>query len=210
MSFFLGLLVRAGVTAFVVVGATVAAEVAGPFWGGLIVSLPVAAGPAYVMLALQHDAAFIAASALNSLAVNAASFVFLAALALLALRVRWWWALVGSLGAWTGTVLLIRQVEWDVVGAIVLNVAAILVCLVLTRSVEREAVAPGGPVRRRWFELAGAGGDGGIAGGRGGHRQPGARAGADRHGGGVPGGVHQFRAAGAASGGWRRRRRRSW
>jgi hypothetical protein len=147
------LLVRAGVTAFVVVGATVAAEVAGPFWGGLIVSLPVAAGPAYVMLALQHDAAFIAASALNSLAVNAASFVFLAALALLALRVRWWWALVGSLGAWTGTVLVIRQVEWDVVGAIVLNVAAILVCLVLTRSVEREAVAPGGPVRRRWFEL---------------------------------------------------------
>jgi hypothetical protein len=153
LSFFLGLLVRAGVTAFVVVGATVAAEVAGPFWGGLIVSLPVAAGPAYVMLALQHDAAFIAASALNSLAVNAASFVFLAALALLALRVRWWWALVGSLGAWTGTVLVIRQVEWDVVGAIVLNVAAILVCLVLTRSVEREAVAPGGPVRRRWFEL---------------------------------------------------------
>ncbi len=153
MSFLLGLLVRAGVTAIVVVGATVAAEVAGPFWGGLIVSLPVAAGPAYVMLALQHDAAFIAASALNSLAVNAASFVFLAALALLALRVRWWWALVGSLGAWTGTVLLIRQVEWDVAGAIVLNVTAFLVCLALTRSVERGAVAPGGPVRRRWFEL---------------------------------------------------------
>ncbi len=153
VSFLLGLLVRAGVTALVVVGATVAAEVAGPFWGGLIVSLPVAAGPAYVMLALQHDAAFIAASALNSLAVNAASFVFLAALALLALRVRWWWALVGSLGAWTGTVLLIRQVEWDVAGAVVLNVAAILVCLALTRSVEREVAAPGGPVRRRWFEL---------------------------------------------------------
>lgn len=56
--FLLGLIGRAAATAFVVVGATVAAEVAGPFWGGLIVSLPVAAGPAYVMLALQHDAAF--------------------------------------------------------------------------------------------------------------------------------------------------------
>jgi hypothetical protein len=153
VGFLLGLLVRAGFTALVVVGATVAAEVAGPFWGGLIVSLPVAAGPAYVMLALQHDAPFIAASALNSLAVNAASFVFLAALALLAPRARWWWAVVGSLGAWTGTVLLIRQVEWDVVGAVALNVAAILVCLALTRSVEREAAAPAGPVRRRWFEL---------------------------------------------------------
>src|SRR5580700_8467244 len=29
-----------------------------PFWGGLIVSLPIGAGPAYAMLALQHDAAF--------------------------------------------------------------------------------------------------------------------------------------------------------
>jgi hypothetical protein len=36
---------------------------------------------------------FIAASALGSFAVNAASFVFLAALALLAVRVRWGWAL---------------------------------------------------------------------------------------------------------------------
>ena len=34
-----------------------------------------------------------------------------------------------------------------------LNLAAILVCLALTRSVEREVAAPGGPVRRRWFEL---------------------------------------------------------
>jgi hypothetical protein len=45
------------------------------------------------MLALQHDAGFIAASALGSFAVNAASFVFLAALALLAVRVRCGWAL---------------------------------------------------------------------------------------------------------------------
>jgi hypothetical protein len=83
-AFWIGLLARAAVSAFVVVAATVAAEAAGPFWGGLIVSLPIAAGPAYVMLALQHDSGFIAASALGSFAVNAASFVFLAALALLA------------------------------------------------------------------------------------------------------------------------------
>ena len=75
------------------------------------------------MLALQHDAAFIAASALGSFAVNAATFVFLTALALLAPRVRWGWALSGGLCAWAAAVLLIRQVEWDAVSASLLNMA---------------------------------------------------------------------------------------
>ena len=130
-----------------------AAEAAGPFWGGLIVSLPIGAGPAYAMLALQHDAAFIAASALGSFAVNAATFVFLAALALLAPRVQWGWALAGGLGAWGGAVLLIRQVEWEVIGASLLNLVVALACLALTGSVGREVGAPRGRIRRRWFEL---------------------------------------------------------
>jgi uncharacterized membrane protein (GlpM family) len=152
-AFWLALLARAAASAFVVVAATVAAETAGPFWGGLIVSLPIGAGPAYVMLAMQHDAAFIAASALGSFAVNAATFVFLAALALLATRVRWGWALAGGLLAWLVAVLLIRLVEWDAIGASALNLGVIAVCLWLTRSVGRGFVPPRGPVRRRWYEL---------------------------------------------------------
>ena len=152
-AFWLALLARTAVSACVVVAATVAAEAAGPFWGGLIVSLPIGAGPAYAMLALQHDVAFIAASALGSFAVNAATFVFLAAIALLATRVRWGWALVGGLVAWVVAVLLIRCVEWDVPGAIVLNLAAIVASLAATRAVQRNAITPRGPVRRRWFEL---------------------------------------------------------
>jgi uncharacterized membrane protein (GlpM family) len=151
--FWFGLLVRAAVSALVVVTATVVAEASGPFWGGLIVSLPIAAGPAYVMLALQHDAGFIAASALGSFAINAATFVFLAALALLTTRVHWGWALGGSLLAWLVTVLLIREVDWDVTGAILLNLAAVLASLALTRSVGRDATAPGKPIPRRWYEL---------------------------------------------------------
>ena len=151
-AFWLALLARAAASAFVVVAATVAAETAGPFWGGLIVSLPIGAGPAYVMLAMQHDAAFIAASALGSFAVNAATFVFLAALALLATRVRWGWALGGGLLAWFAAVLLIRLVEWDATGASALNLGVIAVSLWLTRSVGRGFVAPRGPVRRRWYE----------------------------------------------------------
>jgi uncharacterized membrane protein (GlpM family) len=153
-TFWLALLARATASALVVVAATVAAETVGPFWGGLIVSLPIGAGPAYVMLALQHDAAFIAASALGSFAANAATFVFLAALALLAPAVRWGWALAGGLVAWAGAALLIRLVEWDAVGACVLNVGVIAVCLWLTRSVPRGAGgATRGAVRRRWYEL---------------------------------------------------------
>jgi len=40
-------------------------ERGGPFWGGLICGVPIASGPAYVMLALQADPAFVAQSALN-------------------------------------------------------------------------------------------------------------------------------------------------
>lgn len=152
-AFWVALLARAAVSAAVVVTATVAAETAGPFWGGLIVSLPIGAGPAYVMLAMQHDAAFIAASALGSFTVNAATFVFLAALALLAPRTRWGWALIGGLAAWLGTVLLIRQIDWDVVGACVLNTSAALIAWLLTRSAGRGDHAPRRPIRRPWFEL---------------------------------------------------------
>jgi len=151
--FLLGLLARAGVSAFVVVAATVAAEAAGPFWGGLIVSLPIGAGPAYVMLALQHDPAFIAESALGSFAVNAATFVFLAVLALLAARLWWGWTLAGGLLSWLVSAALIRLVEWDVIAACVLNVAVVLACLAVTRGVGRDAGPPRGPTRRRWFEL---------------------------------------------------------
>lgn len=151
--FLLGLLARAGVSAFVVVAATVAAEAAGPFWGGVIVSLPIGAGPAYVMLALQHDAAFIAESALGSFAVNAATFVFLAVLALLAGRVHWAWVLLGGLAAWAGATALIGLVAWNVAGACVLNIGVVLACLAATRRVGRDIGPPRAPARRRWFEL---------------------------------------------------------
>lgn len=153
-SFLLGLLVRAIVSASVVVTATVVAEASGPFWSGLIVSLPIGAGPAYAMLALQHPADFIAASALGSFSANAACFVFLTVVALLAPRIHWGWALGGGLLAWVVSVVLIRQFEWDAMTATLLNAGVLLGCLAVTRSggVERGASASG-RIRRRWFEL---------------------------------------------------------
>jgi hypothetical protein len=162
MEFLAALLVRAVASAAIVVIASVAAEAAGPFWGGLIITLPIAAGPAYVMLALQHDAVFIAASALGSFATNAATFVLLTAIALLAPRQPRWRTIGVALGAWGCAVAAIHSIDWSLGGVILLNLGMVAVAYGLTRRAARAAtsasVAPTGaraPLRRRWFELAG-------------------------------------------------------
>ena len=68
-------LMKMAVTAAFVVIATATAERAGAFVGALVATLPIAAGPAYVFVALDHDSGFIAASALSSFVVNAVTAV---------------------------------------------------------------------------------------------------------------------------------------
>ena len=58
----------------------------GPFVGALIGALPTAAGAAYTILALEHPPDFIAASAVGSVAVNAAVAIFAATYAAAAQR----------------------------------------------------------------------------------------------------------------------------
>jgi len=150
--FVLVVLIRAAAAAAVVVSASVLAEAAGPFWGGLIVSLPISAGPAYVMLGLQHDAAFIAASALGSLAANAVSILYMLAIILLAPRVRWPYAVVGALALWFVVAWLVRRTSWTLVGVCLLNIAVFAVALLVTRQVEPSG-ATGKSTRRTWFDL---------------------------------------------------------
>jgi uncharacterized membrane protein (GlpM family) len=153
MTFWLPLLLRAATSALIVVLASVAAEVAGPFWGGLIIALPISAGPAYVMLALQHDAAFIAQGALASFAANTATFVLLAAIALLAPHFRRATVMTGALAAWLAALLLIQQVTWTIPSALLLNLVLILLAYALTRPAARAPLAVAGSLRRRWYEL---------------------------------------------------------
>ena len=63
------------VTALFVTAATIIAERLGAVVGALVATLPFSAGPAYVFLALDHDATFISASAVTSLAMNAATAI---------------------------------------------------------------------------------------------------------------------------------------
>src|SRR5881394_4653160 len=69
-----------------VVSASVITERSGPAIGALVATLPVSAGPAYLFLALDHDSAFIAQSALASLPMNAATILMMAVIVLMAQR----------------------------------------------------------------------------------------------------------------------------
>jgi hypothetical protein len=86
MTFMLTLLSRMAIVAALVVTASVLTERFGPVIGALIASLPISAGPSFAFLALDHDAAFIAESALASLPVNTATTCLLLTYAVLAQR----------------------------------------------------------------------------------------------------------------------------
>ena len=73
LAFILTLALRMAVTAAFVVSTSVITERSGPVIGALVATLPISAGPSYVFLALDHDAAFIAQGALASLPINAAT-----------------------------------------------------------------------------------------------------------------------------------------
>src|SRR5258707_7040172 len=70
LAFILTLALRMAVTAAFVVSASVITERSGPVIRALVATLPISAGPSYVFLARDHDAAFIAEAALASLPIN--------------------------------------------------------------------------------------------------------------------------------------------
>ena len=150
----LPLLTKALATALTVIAASVAAEALGPVWGAIIVCLPVAAGPAYVFLAMDHDAAFIATSALGSAAANAVTGLFLIIFALAVRRFPPWRSLGVAMAVWVTGSLVLRQFAWSAGAALLVNSAVYGTGLALMRR-GRAAVGPGAqrPAPRRWYEL---------------------------------------------------------
>jgi uncharacterized membrane protein (GlpM family) len=147
------ILLRAAAAATIVLGATVLAETAGAFWGGLIISLPISAGPAYVMLGLQHSPAFIATGALGSLVANAVTLVYMLAIILLGPKLRWPLTLAVGLAAWFALAWLVRQLSWSLAGACLLNLAVFAFALPLSRQASQVRAMPPRAGRRRWFDL---------------------------------------------------------
>jgi hypothetical protein len=149
--FALTLIVKMVITAGFVLAATVTAERAGPLVGGLVATLPIGAGPVYVFLALDHDAHFIAQSAVASLAINAVNVIFATIYVLLAQRRSLVVSLSVGLAVWTVLALIIHRVPWTVATALTMNIAVLAVCLWLVRPLRRVSMPP---VRTRWYDLA--------------------------------------------------------
>jgi hypothetical protein len=149
--FLLALLVKVAATMAVVVAVTIAAERGGPYWGGLLCALPLGAGPGYVLLALDHDAAFVADAALLSVAANPAVALYMVAIVWLAPRFGTVPTLVAAFAVWLAGVLAIRPIAWTAETASLATVVAIVVCSWLTRGVASDAAVPA--VRRHWLDL---------------------------------------------------------
>lgn len=147
-------LVKAASTASVVVLASVLAEAVGPFWGALIASLPISAGPAYLFLSMQHDAGFVAGSALASFATNAATAVYLLAYATAARRGWGGWRCIGAaLLAWLAAALTVRAVPWTAASATALNLVVYAIGHWLAARLMPAGLAIPKAAHRRWFEL---------------------------------------------------------
>ena len=151
LTFAITLIVKMAITAGFVLAATVTAERAGPPVGGLVATLPIGAGPVYVFLAMDHDAHFIAQSAVASLAINAANVVFALVYALLAQRRSLGVSLPGAFLVWLVLALLMHAIHWSFTAAALLNVAVLVVCLRRARPL-RDVRMPA--FRARWYELA--------------------------------------------------------
>ncbi|MGU3539293.1 hypothetical protein [Methylobacterium sp. A54F] len=146
-------LLRAVTTGLIVVLASAVAEAAGPFWGALIISLPVTAGPAYVFMALQHEPAFIAGAALNGFAANAATGLFLIVYARLAPRAPCPRALGAAVATWIAAAALIGTVAWTPLTAFLLNGAVYGTGTALTPAGARAAFVRGTVATRRLLDL---------------------------------------------------------
>jgi len=148
--FVLSLAMKMAVTAAFVVLATSLAERAGAVVGAMIATLPIAAGPAYIFLSLDHGPEFIADSALASLVVNAANCVFALVYTLLAQRRGLALSAGPAFIAWTAVASLARALPWTTATAVAFNVVVLTVCLAIGNRL-RHARMP--LVTARWYDI---------------------------------------------------------
>jgi hypothetical protein len=146
----LPLAVKLALTALIVVSASVLSERAGALIGAMVVTLPVTVWPAYFFLSLDHDADFVAQSALAGLAVNAVSGIFLFLYVVLAQRQGLLVSLGVALCVWIGLAYPTKSIAWTFGAAALFNLLVYSVCIRLA-SRYRMAVMPRLP--RQWYDL---------------------------------------------------------
>jgi hypothetical protein len=148
--FLLTLGLRMAITAAFVVTASVITERSGPVIGALVATLPISAGPSYVFLALDHDAAFIAEGALASLPVNAATIFLGLTYVVLAQRHRALVSAAAAIAVWIGLASIIRMFQWSLAAGLIVNAITFAICVPLLQRY-RHVKMP--LITRRWYDI---------------------------------------------------------
>jgi hypothetical protein len=146
----LTLALRMAVAAAFVVTASMITERSRPVIGALIATLPISAGPSYLFLALDHDAAFIAQGALASLAINAATVALSLTYVVLAQRRSALVSFSGAIAVWIALAALERTVHWSLAYGLMANAIAFSISLPLLRRF-RNVKMP--LITRRWYDI---------------------------------------------------------
>jgi hypothetical protein len=148
--FVLTLMLRMAVTAAFVVSASIITERSGPVIGALVATLPISAGPSYVFLALDHDAAFIAQGALASLPINAATMFLALTYVLLAQRHSMMISLGAAVIVWCVLAVAVRMIEWTLWRGIAADAVAFAICLPLLDRFRHVRMPL---ITRRWYDI---------------------------------------------------------
>jgi hypothetical protein len=149
-AFILTLVLRMAITAAFVVTSSIITEKSGPVIGALVATLPISAGPSYVFLALDHDAAFIAEGALASLPVNAATILLGLTYVVLAQRHRVWLSAGAAIAVWIALASIIRQFHWPLISGLIVNAVTFAICIPLLARYRHVRMPP---ITRRWFDI---------------------------------------------------------
>ncbi|MGY4315091.1 hypothetical protein [Bradyrhizobium sp. JR3.5] len=150
-AFLSSLTLRMAVSAAFVVTASIITERSGPAIGALIATLPLSAGPAYLFLALDHDATFIAKGAEAGLAINAATMIFCLTYVMLAQCRSALLSIGGAVVVWIVLAALEGFVTWTLLKGFLANAAAFAICIPLLRRFQHVEKLP--LVAHYWYDI---------------------------------------------------------
>src|SRR5262249_27631399 len=97
-----------------------------------------------------HDAAFISASAVVSLAQNAATAISITVYVLAAQRCSLWTSISLAIAVWLAVALALVPVHWTAPSALVLNLVVFALCVWIVKPYGRVAMPP---TIRRWYDF---------------------------------------------------------
>jgi hypothetical protein len=128
------LITKVVITALVVVGISAAIERSGPVLGGVLMGLPITAGPGYVFLAIESTPHFVAQSALFSFGIVSANIAYVTIFLLAVRRFRPFTTCVIALAGWFACALLVLEISSSLVASFALNGALLIASLPLIRN----------------------------------------------------------------------------